>query len=72
VYTSELVLTNSFDLFFIPWSTAEFSSMFHSADLRTSSVISIEQKCGPHIEHPPPARLCRNVELREEKSWGQR
>src|ERR1700736_2448537 len=35
-----------------------------AAYFRTSSVIFIEQKCGPHMEHPPLPRLRRDRKMR--------
>ncbi len=54
VYTSAPLLTNFFDFASMPFFNASSSLKFCStAYFRTFSVIFIEQKCGPHMEHPP-------------------
>jgi hypothetical protein len=71
-YTSAPLAANSFDFCSMPVFNASSSDIRCSAAyLRTSSVIFMEQKCGPHIEHLPSPRLRRDRELREEKSWGR-
>src|SRR5207253_768529 len=62
VYRSPPAIANSVAFSCIPFSIATSSLTPSSAAYRrTSSMMRMLQKCGPHIEHPPSPRLLSSL-----------